>query len=615
MKLTPTPISLEPTTSASKSTSTSPPAPQVARYNQLQQLVNTWAKVESSQVLDPAQSQKALADLQARLPSSPTATENPKSDQPQPKLKQDQILALIQLNTAKGLMSILSQQVYDKGSMLLIKQNSQGQWQLQSPAQAISLTALSHQFKELGLTSSTMALLNSQQAQGKSTAQATWSTPAAVLHSETQVNGTQVKKAMNLSGQFFENQLLKKPAHEKNPSIIQENSTKTQSTQPFNINESLKKVESQLNKWIQALPVQLKSSQVNKENSMQPTLPAQEKTKNSAQQITHSVSKSATSKNSNSPSNTTDNFQQGQNKTSINDGKAWLIQLQKQLFKDWQQQSNAAPKLAAQTNNPISKQLTGSTQVKLNPALTKPLQPWIDSVMAKNETLASHSSNATTTTAKTSIKPDQLLEWLLNPKPPSSEKSLSIWPSNLSAQHQIHKLLQNMMLNMSESQNTSSQEPEKILRQLLQVSQSLSRLQGEQVNNRLSQIQQPENLQLNFSIPYMHQQNMHWCELELSQKDQEESSKKGVMGWHMVLRFAQEDEGAFAIESFLSGQQLQLTLWAQQQSALANLSKHSGLLRRKLKDAGFQVDNIQSKRGTPTKNTRQVHQSMIDVHT
>ena len=153
------------------------------------------------------------------------------------------------------------------------------------------------------------------------------------------------------------------------------------------------------------------------------------------------------------------------------------------------------------------------------------------------------------------------------------------------------------------------------MRQLLQVSQSLTRIQHEQVNNRLSMQNQPDNINLNFSVPYMHQQNINWCDLELSQKNAEDTHKKQSLGWHLVLRFAQDTEETFAIESYLNSDQLQLTLWAKQQEPLAKLHRHAGLLREKLTQAGFKVDSIQSKQGLPAKNQQQVHQSMVDVHT
>ncbi len=171
------------------------------------------------------------------------------------------------------------------------------------------------------------------------------------------------------------------------------------------------------------------------------------------------------------------------------------------------------------------------------------------------------------------------------------------------------------MLQVQEGGDTESEGPEKILRQLLQVSQSLTRIQHEQVNNRLNMQQQPDNLNLNFSVPYMHQQNMHWCDLELSQQADSNSQKKQTLGWHLVLRFAQDSPDSFAIESYLNSDQLQLTLWAQHQAPLAKLHKHASLLREKLTQAGFKVESIQSRQGLPSKNQQQVHQSMIDVHT
>ena len=570
------------------------PSAEMVRYGQLQQLMNTWAKVESSQLLDPIKTQQALATLPPATNKQNPATGNP-AVEPIKAGTQPLQLALIELKTAKGLISILSPKLYDKGTMLLISQNAKGQWQLQTSTRQLSLTALSHQYRDLTIPPNALKLVDTHQSQLQltSTQSKPLPVPSSMLHSDLPLDVKQVKKAMDFSGQFLEKDLR----HLRASAVTPEKPATT-----FDVKQSLVKVESQLQKWIQALPVSLKKQGSNPSASQAPS---------------HQVKPD---KPLTSPTPKLSEKQQA-TKPSSQDGKAWLIQLQKQLFKQWQSQATSItkPSVAQATANNgnykqasiYTAQVTGAQVTNPSPlkaAITASLINGLDNLAVISD--PNHSSK------NTAIKPDQLLEWLLAPKLPASPKALSVWPENLSAQQQVHKLLQNMLTNAGENPTSPSNEStDKLLRQLLQVSQSLSRIQGEQINNRLVMQQQPENLQLNFSLPYLHQQAMHWCEMELSQDNQTDSSNNAILGWHLVLRFAQDTEGAFAIESHLSGNQLQLTLWAQQREALAKLNQHTHLLRHKLTAAGFQVENIQSKRGNPSKSSRQVHQSMIDVHT
>ena len=568
MKLEPTISKVTPPTGATpkQANPTGDPVPsaEMTRQRQLHALINTWAKVEASQLLSPSKTQQALASL-LNSTQPPAASPHKAASEPLQ-------LAQIQLKTAAGLIHILSPRLYDKGSLLLISQDAQGRWQLQTSALTprLSLTALSHQYRDLPLSSSSSLPLK---------AETPLPAPPSMLHSDLPLDVKLVKKALDLSGQFFERNLRQPPA--ATPTVPTAALTTQASRQPntsknsapFDIKQGLIKVESQLQEWIKALPVSL-----NKTTSQ----PAQlSQAKPSQAKIADSLGPKA------SQPNQPNHFSHSSPQAANQDGKAWLIELQSQLFKAWQAQvahSDGRP----QINVP------------------QPIQSGVNSaIQGEHQGALKHDK----------MKPEQLLAWLLAPKPPASPKALALWPENLSAQQQVHKLLHSMLLSVAEQPASPDDSGDKLLRQLQQVSQSLSRMQGEQINNRLVMQQQPDNLSLNFSLPYLHQHAMHWCELELSQESKSAAHKHQALGWHLVLRFAQGEEGAFAIESHLSGQQLQLTLWAQQREALANLQQHSPLLRHKLTAAGFQVENIQSKRGNPSKNSRQVHQSMIDVHT
>ncbi len=587
-----TPTEGAPNTSDTKASAA--PSAEMVRAGQLHKLLNTWAKVESSQILDPAKTQLALAALQSANPAIAGSKQTPVPPSTatlgKPVIPELQLVQL-QLSTAKGLLNILSPKLYDKGTMLLISKNTQGQWQLQSSAPSLSLTALSHQFRDLNMAAGPLKLFNTPQPNSPLTSSSTNSLPvqsnltaalSPALHSDEKVDAGGVKKALSSSGQFFESSLRGGPAAPLN-------AQKPQIT--MNIGAGLKKVESQLQKWIEALPVSLKKAAQTK---LAP--PAHSQTQSHATKA-DLVKFSETAKNINIDT------QPAPANRSTADNKAWLIQLQQQLFKDWKQQvTSPAAKAPSTAALPTSQASNIKEAIAVAGVIT-------DGRLTESIThLATHLKGD-------GVKSASLLEWLLAPKMPSEAKSLPVFPQNLSAQQQVHKLLQSMVLLTTDNQEAPDEPANQLLRQLLNVSQSLSRIQGEQINNRLVMQNQPDNVQLNFSLPYLHQQTMHWCELELSQDSPSESDNRSTLGWHLVLRFAQDTQEAFAIESYLNSNQLQLTLWAQQQQALAKLSRHSALLREKLTRAGFEVENIQSKRGNPSKNSRQVHQSMIDVHT
>ena len=623
-------------------------SPEAARLAQLQKLVNTWAKVESSQWLNSDQSRQALENMPGKVTvsgQSQTPTQgqsqankpvvvspqgqslaattgevvdsqvsikvpaNNVAGQASPSATQalpsDKQLALITLNTQQGLITILSTRLHDKGSQLLIQQNAQGQWQLQTPARLMSLTAIAHQYNELSVGTTSLKFNDPQANIQSQNAKASlpMAPPKSLLDATQSLDVKIIKQAIEQSGQFFEQKLLKSAGAELSPS---------KPSTSIDLNQRLQKVESQIQKWINALPIKLNSKSPNQV----PSNPSIAIIKSSEDQQGALKLNPQINKNINPEKPEVSNTQQ----TTNNDNKGWLIKLQMQLFKEWQ----ATPKGAqTQTSSQFSSSQDVSSYSNLKnglyqnsaintakmppqtPSLAKPLINWFEGM----------SQQSSSTDSINNTKTNNLLEWLLAPKAAPTEKALPVWPSNLSAQVQVHKLLQNIMLQVQEGGDTQSEGPEKILRQLLQVSQSLTRIQHEQVNNRLNMQQQPDNLNLNFSVPYMHQQNMHWCDLELSQQADSDSQKKQSLGWHLVLRFAQDSPESFAIESYLNSDQLQLTLWAQHQAPLAKLHKHASLLREKLTQAGFKVESIQSKQGLPSKNQQQVHQSMIDVHT
>ncbi|MEH6345885.1 MAG: hypothetical protein V7785_12420 [Bermanella sp.] len=623
-------------------------SPEAARLAQLQKLVNTWAKVESSQWLNSDQSRQALENMPGKVTVS-GQTQTPAQGQPQANkpvvvspqgqssavitgevvdsqvpikvpsnklatqatpspaqtLPPDKQLALITLNTQQGLITILSTRLHDKGSQLLIQQNAQGQWQFQTPARLMSLTAIAHQYNELSVGTASLKFNDPQASVQSQSSKASlpMEPPKSLLDATQSLDVKLIKQAIEQSGQFFEQKLLKSASAEL---------PQTKPATSIDLNQRLQKVESQIQKWINALPIKLNAKSPNQapgDSSI--TAIKVSENQEGALKLNPQINKSVSAEETQA-SNT--------QKNSSNDNKAWLIKLQMQLFKEWQ----ATPKGSqTQAKNQFSSSQDMGSYSNLKNGLYQNTNLNIPKTPSQSQSLAKPlinwfegmSQQSSSTDSLNNEKTNNLLEWLLAPKAAPSEKALPVWPSNLSAQVQVHKLLQNIMLQVQEGGDTESEGPEKILRQLLQVSQSLTRIQHEQVNNRLNMQQQPDNLNLNFSVPYMHQQNMHWCDLELSQQAASDSQKKQSLGWHLVLRFAQDSPDSFAIESYLNSDQLQLTLWAQHQAPLAKLHKHASLLREKLTQAGFKVESIQSKQGLPSKNQQQVHQSMIDVHT
>ncbi len=620
---------------ASTASAEAVPSAKMAKDAQLQKLINTWVKVESSQLLSPKDSRQALQSMQGKIRVDGQAVQ-PKpvvtspQDQIQPTTQAKAIdlstllkvpdkvaalasstpapqsaavttqqLALLTLSTQQGTVSILSTLLHDKGSQLLVQKNEQGQWQFQTPNKFMALSAINHQYNELKAVASVLKLSALEfSLQGTAHNQSVTSAaapPKSLLDATQTLDVKLIKQAIEQSGQFLEQKLLKASGEvlpqSKPPATI-------------DLNQRLKQVETQIQKWINALPIKL-----NKSNTGD--IPQIKETVN----LKGSQGAVADIKNTTSSTLPKETISTSQAPSPI-DNKAWLIKLQLQLFKDWQASSHNTSTakdslLNSQTptntyshlQSSLSQNTKGFSNFQPQPA-AKPLINWFEGMAQQ------HQSSSTIHDTKTS----HLLEWLLAPKAAPTDKALPIWPNNLSAQVQVHKLLQNLILQQPQASD-AQEGPEKILRQLLQVSQSLTRIQHEQVSNRLSMQNQPDNINLNFSVPYMHQQNINWCDLELSQQGSDNTQKKQSLGWHLVLRFAQDTEETFAIESYLNSDQLQLTLWAKQQEPLAKLHHHSGLLREKLTQVGFKVDSIQSKQGLPSKNQQQVHQSMVDVHT
>ncbi len=603
MKLTPEPLTTTPLKTGDTS-QTVETEKALAASVQLKQLKGQLAKVESSQKLEPRQAQAMLEGLKNPLPkailksliqsltSSPAPSGQAAASQPQQAALLE--IHLLKVSLQQNLISLLSTQPHNKGQPVLIQQNTQGQWVLQTPTAQFSLNNIASQFASAAAPMAPLPLKLDLPSFPN-----TLSPPKGAIQNNSPLNGPMIEQAIKLSGQFLEAALAKQASagpqtqpnslansQTKEGTILQNQGLKLsiRSSAEPKINPNINKpnfaqrfnqVEQQIQKWIQALPT----------------------TKPMANAVTpHTDTVAIKPITVNKPTDTlTTQKATQQQAPSQQDSKAWLSQLQVQLLQ-------------------TLKQINSASQLKPSPMATL---------------LPNSQMNAPADTSDKTfmgIKSEQLFYWLTSSKPlqtstlQSDRQDLPLWPRNLSVQGQIHRQLQGLLqaqqnINKQEQGVEAHEGQNKILRQLLQVSQSLMRMQHEQINNKLGQTQQPDTLQLNLSVPYQDAQMLRWCELELKEQTQQEAGKKKTLGWHLVLRFQQNSHESFAIESQLNQYKIQITLWAKEQNQLAKLHKHTELFRQKLITAGFEVASLQSKRGLPQKNQRQIKQSLIDVRT
>jgi hypothetical protein len=211
--------------------------------------------------------------------------------------------------------------------------------------------------------------------------------------------------------------------------------------------------------------------------------------------------------------------------------------------------------------------------------------------------------------------PMDLSNWLnilVTPKANPNNGGINIWPNNLSNQSQLNQTINLLLANTPNGDQDSLQS--QILRQLQSISHSLMKIQYEQVQARLTP-QQPDINHGQFSIPYLHQNHMQWAELEYRGEQSKTEVKQKTTGWHLILRFAQNTKEAFAIESQLKQEQTQITLWATDNIQLKKLHGEIPMLKEKLIQAGFKVDCITSKHGSPATLNTPLQQSLVDVRT
>ena len=557
--------------------------------NSLDQLSNTWAKVKSSQPLSSEQvakvtsqhanEQKALGELK---------------------------LFLVKLDTQQGLLSLISQTSYPKGNNVLISLDTKGAWQIQLPSQGFSLTNLSAQFSgsqnslqpmNLNNNADLKALFNLAQSGAgtglplkQTTSQTASQTmtnpllsgaaqstqalkasiegltpslsnvPSSILVSGKSIDLNTVQTALNNSGQTFEAKLAsllesQQNINHPNMKISLDNKTSVNNAPDFA--GRFKQVEQQVNQWVKQFADELKGTK---------TAVAQPATLNTAKvDFTQGTALNLETKST----STTNSSLSPLNSLAESDNKAWLIKNQNILISEF-------TKTMLDNNSFIPN--------------------WSSAGQFKN-----------------AGELNELFSILLAPKHTPNTAGQSIWPNNLSVQSQINQTLQLLLTHTPEAEKDTVQS--QLMRQIFNINQSLMKMQHDQIHNRLGQQQPDTPTQFQMSIPYAHQNQVHWADMELKESHSQNEKKEKTTGWHLILRFEQNTENAFAVETQLKQNQLTVVLWATEKHQLKRLNQDIPLLKNKLSNAGFQLDAITSKHGSPNKIQKPIQQSLVDVHT
>lgn len=555
--------------------------------NKLSSVLNTWATVQHSQALPSSQNQQVLSQL-ALLTGQPNPSPNTgsgiseklnlekiaqtlNSSTPLPKHVQ---LVLVKLLTNKGNISVLSTASFKPGSDVFISQNQRNELILTPKQNTAQHPQFRNQFLPEHTTQKPIPLLDSHQIttqlkQTTSTSTPFTSTPN-VLDSAKVIKPEHVLNAIKGSGQNFESNVAKLL---KSASMLP--AAPSAHSHPESKNEVIKKlnqVENQIQSWVQTFKQKVTSAN-------QPRLHANEvaapPTPHKASMLSLPIMDKILANTHLEPKFIASIKQEiAPLLTSIQtDQKSWMGQQQQHLLQQLTQQltqkgERFIPNWSAQNLS------NGGIQT------FNQLNDWLDFL----------------------VKPKFHAEPPLNPlmKPASS------------AQAQLHQTL--TLLANSFGTNEANSNELSLIRQLLNISQNIMKTSHDQLINR-AWLQQGDGQNLQLSLPYLHQNHIQWCELEYQQPKQNKTQQQHGLQWHLILRFAQDTANAFAIESQMMQEMLGITLWADQQEQLQYLRDEAPIFRNKLTEAGFKLENLQTKHGTPAKLHQPLAQSLIDVHT
>lgn len=547
-------------------------------------LKNTTAQVVKSQALTPENARQQLSNLNKQL--SAQDSDQPMQRQTSYLLSQLQNsgtanqaqakVYMTQLNAQNTLFSVLTNKPYPVGSSVKIALDASGQWQLQPNKPMFQLEKWLSQFKsgsvanliplkldkgQLPLPSIAQQLLSANQTNLQANKTILNSQQFQSLSSEQKTQ--RLLQGMKNSGHTMEKQLLQWANGQMGQGAQgkpQGASTTSGEVASPNLQRGLKHVQKQMQVWMQQAQQIL-----NKPDSKSPSL-----MQAGSQTESTTLAPSATN-------------------ASKTDG----LSIKSDLFSSLMhvlQQDNKGQLLQHQTV--LVKSLVQVIQQQPN---------LFNSSMVPNWSQGNHEQG----------KPS-LADWisvLVTPK--TASPTQSVWPQNLSVQQQLQTTAQIMLAQLPD--NASDEQA--LLRQLLNTTQNLNKLQQDQVQSRVIQANSDSSF-IQMNLPYVHQNSIHWCELAIQEQEQEAKQDSSTeRGWHLVLRFEQSSQQSFAIEANVLKSQVDITLWSSYKERLKTLQNEIAFLRDKLTGAGFQVQQLQTKHGEPAKKELSISQSLVDVHT
>lgn len=554
----------------------------------LSALVNTWAQVQSSQLLPPKQNQQVLSQLNLLQPSSTLPLEGSGISQklniehiartlpPATTINHTIQLSLIKLLSVQGPISVLSTQSAKPGEEVRITQLPSGQLTLTPKQSTTDVQAFRSQFLSTHTNVKLTPNIDSHQVTGLSTQDSnlkvpTPQLPLQILNSQKPISSANIQTAITSSGQNYEHTVhnILTALKTNNPQTSTQVYNAAINPAPHSIKQTMQQVEHNIEKWVATFKQQFAHSSTTQTNVSHQTTNGPIPTPETKPELLQALQSTHT----------------------------------QPLTKETKQTLNA---LLSNISHDQKMWLTQTQQTLVN-TLTAKLLPKGDALIPNwsSQPLASPP-------IKTFNELSHWLDVLIKPKTFLEQAAPSI-KSGVSAQSQLHQTFQLLAASFGHTDNTDASE-NTLIRQLLNISQNLMKTTHDQILNRGSIIQ-PESQNLQFSIPYMHQNQMEWCEFEYRSQAQQLDNKTQGQSWHLILRFAQESTENFAIESAMLQEVLTITLWANTSDQLKRLHSEIPLLRDKLTEAGFKIDNITSKHGSPSKLAKPIQQSLIDIHT
>ncbi|MFT5594248.1 MAG: hypothetical protein ACI8SR_002637 [Oceanicoccus sp.] len=557
----------------------------------IQALINTWANVESSQILSDKQNLQVLNQLALLIGSQPKAPTISQSQIPHSGISEklnianlaqslgndaaltDSLkLVLIKLLSVKGPISILSDRPLPANSQVLLGQTPEGRLTIQREQNPALLNQFRSQFSSQNFSLKPIPLMTTHErsTQDARTGFTFTSLPNTTLKSTLPLAAHTLQQALINSGQNFESKLTQLLQSQtagamQAPQKQLNQSSTTNSSMSTSMHSKISQVEQSIQKWVSQFQQKINHSN----NAAGTASQLSTASHTSHQTLTTTTTLLNDIQNSLSPKETNTT----QTSELKHDHKSWLIQNQNQLLEQ------------------LGKQL----------------------LQRKDRFIPNWSSTLTQgahpgASVKTFQDLTQWLTLLMMPKASTDNQGESLWPKPLAVQPQLQQTLSALLnsFNQNDSETT-------LLRQLLSITQNLSKLTHDQIQNRFLQAQ--DNSQFQLSLPYIHQNQLQWCEFECKQHAQPNNESEKTNGWHLILRFAQQTDQAFAIESHLKQEQLAVTLWASESQQLKYLHENIPLIKTKLEQAGFKVDSVSSKHGAPKQLHQPIQQSLIDVHT